>query len=544
MFSDYSRRTLKVSLPGMTFDILIKNGQVLDGIGSEPLRADVGITGGTIKAVGNLEGAGAGREIEAAGKFVAPGFIDIQNHSDSYLTLFEIPAQQSMVTQGVTTIAVGHCGSSLAPLSNLEALRSVQKWHSLAGANLNWLTFPEYLQALAGYPLGVNVTSLVGHSTLRRGLVRDAVRPVTPEELNIIEKLLQESLAAGAAGLSLGLVYAHEADTSREELVRAAKVVARAKKLVSVHLRSEGSHVVQAVEEIIAVAKTSGNPRVKISHFKIRGRPNWPHAEELLASLDRAYQQGLDIFFDVYPYTTSWTVLYTYLPKWAYEGGRANILQNVRNRETREKILAYLRGYETNLGSIFIATSETNSAFVGKTLAQVAANQEVSVEEALLNVISGTNAQVVVFDHNLSEEVLYAMLKHPLSVVGSDGAGYDFVFSPVQGLVHPRCFGTMPKFLAMVRDKKLMSWGEAVKKITSRPAEKLGLLKRGKIQEGYAADIVVFEPLEIGSRASYENPYVAADGIEHVFVNGKMGFARSEITESSGLQTGGQVLRL
>ncbi|MBI4050262.1 MAG: amidohydrolase family protein [Candidatus Doudnabacteria bacterium] len=526
----------------MSFDLIVKNGTVLDGTADEGFRADLGVSGDVIRAIGNLAGAGAGKTIDAEGKLVTPGFIDIQNHSDSYFTLLEIPTAPSLVTQGITTVAVGQCGTSLAPLAGPEALKSIQKWHSLAGTNLNWLSFGEYLAVLQNYPLGVNVASLVGHSTLRRGLIGDQVRPATPEEIKIMEKMMHDSFELGAAGLSLGLVYAHEVDSSGPELASAVKIAAAKNKLLSVHLRSEGSHVVPALGEVIELAQNAG-ARLKVSHFKIRGRANWPFFEEAVAALDRAYQRGGNVFFDVYPYSTSWTVLYTYLPKWAYEGGRAAILGHLRDRSSRQKILAYLRDQERDLGSVFIATSETNSSFVGKTLAQIAANQEVGVEEALLNVLSATAAQVIVFDHNLSEENMQVLLQHPLAVIATDGAGYDFHYSPAHGLVHPRCFGAMPKFLSLVRDRKLMSWAEAIKKITSRPAQKLGLLKRGRLAVGNFADIVVLDPASLGSRASYENPYIQAEGVETVLVNGRIAYAEEDALAAQA-QTSGRVLRI
>lgn len=524
----------------MTFDILIKNGTVFDGVANEGYLADIGIVENKIEAIGKLSSAKAKQVIDASNRYVCPGFIDIQNHSDSYLTLFEYPLQESLVTQGITTILLGHCGASLAPLSGPEAFKSVQKWRSVMGANLNWLSFEEYLKALEDYWFGVNVASLVGHSTVRRGLLGDEVRPATAEEIKISAKLYQESLEAGAGGMSLGLIYAHEIDASKAELEQAAKIVAQKNKLLSVHLRSEGGQVVSALNEVIALAESSG-ARLKISHLKIRGEENWQFLEEALAIIDRAYQRGVEVFFDIYPYVSSWTVLYTYLPKWAYRGGRGAILQNLKNPSIREKVLGYLKSHRHNLGNIMIATSQTNPAFLGKTLAQIAANQEISVEEALLNVITGTEAQVVVFDYNLSPCDLDKLLKHPLSVVGSDGAGYDFVDSVNHGLIHPRCFGTMPKFLSMVREKGLLSWAQAIKKITGYPAEKLGLSKRGRLKEGYFADLVVFDPNEIGSRASYEHPFLPADGIDLVLVNGRAAFEKNM---EGARESAGKVLRL
>lgn len=523
----------------MTFDVIIKNGTVLDGVSAEGRMADVAISGGEIAAIDDLKSASGELVVDAEGKYITPGFVDIQNHSDSYFTLLETPALESLVSQGITTIAVGHCGTSLAPLPGPDALKSVQKWRSIAGANINWLSFGEYYNVLQGYPLGPNVLSLVGHSTIRRGLVGDQIRPATLEEVKIMDKLIRDSFAAGAAGVSLGLVYSHEAVSSAVELDAAAAAAGQAGRLLSVHLRSEGAQLVSSVDEAIGLGEKS-KATVKISHFKARGRQNWTHMEEALAHLDRAYQRGVNIFFDVYPYSTSWTVLYTYLPKWAYEGGRPAIMQNLKNPASRSKILAYLKDREEHLGSVFIATSETNPAVVGKTLAQIAANQEISAEEALLSVLLAADAQAVVFDHNLSEPQVDELLRHPLSVISTDGAGTNFAYHYSRGMVHPRCFGAFPKFLSMVRDKKLMSWAEAVKKITSKPAEKLGLKKRGRLQKGLAADLVILDPRDVGSKATYENPYRPPDGIEYVFVNGEVAFS----TRDESLRAlKGQILR-
>ena len=508
----------------MKFDLIIKGGTVLDGVSNEGYLADIGIAGDRIKAIGDLQDAQAESVVIGENYYVSPGFVDIQNHSDSYLTLLEIPNQKSLVSQGITTIVVGHCGASLGPLPTPEALKSVQKWRSLAGANLNWLTFAEYLDALEKYKIGVNVASLVGHSTIRRGLLGDEARSATPEEIKITLKVLGESLMAGAAGASLGLMYAHEVDSSKQELLEFASLVGKNKKVLSVHLRSEGSHITEALEEVVGLARESG-VCLKISHLKVRGKRNWPELEQVLNNLDRVYQKGIDVFFDVYPYTSSWEVLYTYLPKWAYEGGREAIIANLRDETKRRKILAFLKMQEENFGDILIATSETNPAFIGKTLKQIAENQEIGVEDALLNVLEGTNAQVVVFDRNLSDDNLNQLLKHPLSVVATDGAGYDFDYSALHGLVHPRCFGTMPKFLSMVREQNLMSWAAAIKKISSKPADKVKLKDRGKIMVGNFADIVVFDPHNIGARASYQNPYQLSIGIKYVFVNGHLAFS-------------------
>ncbi|MDP3740960.1 MAG: amidohydrolase family protein [bacterium] len=522
----------------MTFDILIKGGTVLDGARDEGYLADVGIVGDRIKAIGNLSDSSAGHIIPAEEKYVTPGFIDVQNHSDSYLKLIETPLLPSLISQGITTIAVGHCGASLGPLPSLDALRSMQKWGNLIGANLNWLNFEEFLDSISRYPLGPNVLSLVGHATMRRGLLKDEVRPATPEEVEIEGKLLRESLEAGAAGLSMGLVYAHEVNADSSELESVAKIVGRANKLLSVHLRSEKGHIVEALDEIIGIARKV-QARVKISHFKIQGAENWKFFESALGAVDRAYQSGLDIFFDVYPYTSTWSVLYTYLPKWAYEGGKIGLLKSIRDPASRERIVAYL-STQADLGQILVASSDNNPAFIGKTLDQIAKNQEVSIPEALLKVIEGTSVQVGVFDHNVSPEIMQELLRHPLSVIATDGAGYSLERGVSEGLVHPRCFGAMPKFLSMVREKKFLSWPAAIKKMTSRPAEKLKLEKRGKLLKDFFADLVIFDPRDVGSKASYPNPFIAPDGIDQVLINGQLVFEHG----SSIGRPAGRVLRI
>src|SRR3989344_1493126 len=252
----------------MKFDLIIKGGTVLDGVSNEGYLADIGIAGDRIKAIGDLQDARAESVVIGENYYVSQGFVDVQNHSDSYLTLMEIPNQKSLISQGITSIVVGHCGASLGPLPTPDALKSVQKWRSLAGANLNWLTFAEYLEALENYKIGVNVASLVGHSTIRRGLLGDDARSATPEEVQITLKVLGESLAAGAAGASLGLMYAHDVDSSRQELLEFASLVGKNQKMLSVHLRSEGSHVTEALEEVIGLAREA-NVRLKISHLKV-----------------------------------------------------------------------------------------------------------------------------------------------------------------------------------------------------------------------------------------------------------------------------------
>src|SRR3989344_624348 len=513
------------------YDIIIKNGTVIDGLGKAGKKLDIAIEKGKIVEIASTISAKAAQTINAQDKFVTPGFIDIQNHSDSYWTLFDQPEQASLLSQGITSIIIGNCGASLAPLLNPESIKTIQKWHNLSGININWASMPELLQMLSTMPLGVNVGTLVGHATLRRGLVGDKIRQLTDDELKIMDKTLQDALAAGALGLSMGLIYAHEVNSSVAELKEVIANLKPTNKYLSVHLRSEASHILEAVDEVIDLASATGTA-IKISHIKVRGRKNWPLFDRVMNKIEVAYHQGLKIAFDVYPYSTSWSVLYTYLPKWAYEGGRTEILKVIADPLSRRKILDYLRDQSQDFKNIIVAESSGNSNFVGKTLGQIAENQNSSVEEAVLNVITATNAQVIVFDHNLSDEQVELFCASPLSMIATDGAGFN---QKSQGLVHPRCFGTMPKFLRMVREKKLLKWETAIRKLTGEPADFLGIADRGAIAVGRYADIVIFDPQTISDKADYKNPDLLSDGIDAVLVNGKISYIPKKVLGTSGL---------
>lgn len=510
--------------------ILIKNGTVIDGISKEAFKADVAINQAVITEVAPRINSKAEQIIDATDQFVTPGFIDIQNHSDSYWTLFDQPDQLSLLTQGITTITLGNCGSSLAPLSTMEAIKSIQKWHNLTGINVNWSSFEEYVKAMGVLKLGLNVGSLVGHSTLRRGLLGDSVRNVNPDEQKIMGRLLDEALSQGALGLSLGLVYAHEASSSKDELIDLARRLKAQNKLLSVHLRSEEGSILDAVDEALEIAEKC-EIKVKLSHLKIRNKQNWHLFDHLMNKLETAFHQGLNISYDVYPYTSSWSVLYTYLPKWAYEGGRSEILKKLGSDMDRRKILDYIKNQEYDYANMIIASATGNAALVGRPVSHIAINQGVTNEEALLNVLSASGAQAMVFDKNLSEEQVEILLSSPLSVISSDAAGYS---TETHDLVHPRCFGTMPKFLKMVRDSKFLKWEHAIKKITSEPAKILGFENRGIIRQNAIADVVVFDPKTINSEADYTQPFTYSEGINHVILNGKVALSNRKFVGSFG----------
>lgn len=510
-------------------DILIKNGTVIDGTGSAAKKMDIGIQNGKVSEIGKTA-PNASLVIDAQNRYVVPGFIDIQNHSDSYWTIFDQPEQKSLLSQGITSIIFGNCGASLAPLLTRESIKTIQKWHNLSGINLNWSTVAEFLGVLSNLQPGVNVGTLVGHETLRRGLLGDKLRQLTSDEIRIMDKALLDALDQGALGLSMGLIYAHEVNSSAQELKEIVGNLKRSNKYLSVHLRSEASHILDALTEVIDLAKTADIP-VKISHLKVRGKKNWPLFEQVISKIEAAYNQGVKISFDVYPYSTSWSVFYTYLPKWVYEGGREQIIKMLSDPLSRRKILDYLKDQNQDFKNIIVAEASGNSNFVGKTLAQIAANLSVSVEEAVLNVISATQAQVIVFDHNLAREHVERLCFSPLSFIATDGAGFN---GKTADLPHPRCFGTMPKFLKWVREKKTMRWETAIKKLTMDPANLIGITDRGVIAKNKAADVVVLDPQTVMDRSDYPTPDVLSDGIDAVIVNGRLAYADKKMYSTNG----------
>ncbi len=514
---------------------IIKNGTILDGSGQPAYLADIAIEQDKIVQIGNLKNAKAEEIIDAGGKWVAPGFVDIQNHSDVYWTIFDNPSLDSLLAQGITTALIGNCGASLAPLLSRDALLSIQKWHDLKGVNLNWLSFNEYLNELGKRNFGVNIASLVGYSTLRRGLVKDEVRALKPEEQKIILKTLKESLAAGAFGLSSGLSYAHESAITQEELLAAAALLKEYNALLSVHLRSEGAEVVESVAEALALAeKTKVN--LKISHFKVRNKTNWHWLPQALTLMENFYQKYGLVHFDVYPYNFIWQVLYTYLPRWSYEGGRQLMLAHLKDPTQRKKIKDYLAGKEVDYAGLMIAGTANALNIAGKTVGEIAKRQEVSADEALLNIIERGGSEILVFEENLDAKGVDTLVNHALSMVATDGAG--FAMKRPASLVHPRCFGSMPKYLQTVLAQGEVKIEQAIRKITSVPAQKIGLYRRGTIAVDNYADLVIFGT-GISSKADYTNPYQPAQGIDYVFVNGRIALAQDKFNS----KLSGRVLR-
>ena len=515
----------------MAFDLLIKNGTILDGSGKPRFRGDVGITKGLITAVGNpaLAGAAAPKTIDAAGKFVSPGFIDITSHSDANGSLFLNPLQDYLLTQGVTTILTGNCGSSLAPLASREAAASLHKWSGGTEININWLSTAAYLAELARHPLGVNVGTLIGHGTIRRGITKGGSRALTLEEISEFSSLISRGLQEGAFGLSAGLVYSHESAATTEELVAFGRVLAHGGGILKAHLRNEGASLIPAMNEMVQVGREPG-ARVIISHFKAIGRKAWPLFGRALEMMEHAGESGASVHFDISPYQRTGSFLYLLLPAWAREGGFAALLKRVGDPANRTAIVEELKKQTLHYERYIIASAATPNAN-GRTLLEAAEHAGISPEEIVLELLSTSEGRVTIFGNTLSFRNILAGIAHPLGVIASDGNGVLQETDRSGALVHPRSTGAFTHFLhKFVREKEAVAWEEGIRKITSFPAELAGFTGRGRIAQKFAADIAVFNPDEVRDRSTYQNPYAHSAGIDTVIVNGKLALENGKLT--------------
>jgi N-acyl-D-amino-acid deacylase len=513
------------------YDILIRNGTVVDGIGKEKYLADVAVKDGKIAKIGKMKWSKGRKEVDATGKIVCPGLIDMHNHSDSYWRLFLGPQLPSLVYQGVTTIVGGNCGISIAPLSSGKIIESVQKWADIKEVNVNWLSMEDFRQEMERKKLGLNFATLVGHGTLRRGIVGDEMRRLAKNEMELFKNTLEVSLESGAVGFSAGLAYSHERDAKWDELECMLEIVKRHNKIFSLHLRDEGKDILSAISEAIDLAKESG-AALQISHFKVMGKRNWPLAEEALQKIEEAQKSGIDVSFDVYPYTQTGSVLYIYLPAWAAEGGKRMLVRRLKEKHLREKIIEEMKkGAEYHYENAIVAISSLNKSLPERKISKIAAARGISAEEVIVDLLIASEGRVITLLDCLDEENVKKAIAHPLSIIASDGAGYDIVHKNTGEIVHPRCFGTFPRVLGKyVREEKLLSLEEAVKKMTSMPAKKLGFSDRGVLQKDFKADIVVFDPERIIDKSTVENPYQYSQGVSEVIVNGKMVLDKGELT--------------
>lgn len=502
-----------------TYDILIKNGTIIDGSGGEPFVGFVGISGDTIKEVGTDGNPSGTIEIDAVGKYVTPGFIDITSHFDATWSLFDYSGAESLLAQGVTTVIGGNCGTSLAPLASHYAIRSLQKWTDITKINVDWATMKEFLNKISQKKIGVNFGTLAGYGTIRRGVIGEDIRELTPEETKKIAFLINGAMEDGAFGLSTGRTSAHENIASEEELIGMAREVAGFGGVYKTHLKSESFDILPAINEAVNIGKEA-KVSIAISHLKTIGRRSWRYTTNALEMINRARENGVDIHFDVFPYARTGSHLYQILPRWAREGGFLKIFERIKDPAQKETIIRDLRAVTLKADKIMIASAD-NPQVVGHTLKEISEETGLKVENVIVSLLLSNSGRVTIFGKTLSPRRVKEIIGHPLSIVASDGSGYTTDMQKTGNLAHPRSFGTFAHFLhKYVRDLKCMSWQEGIKKITSSPAEKIGIKDRGFLKARYKADVVIFDPATIRDQSRYLDPYHYATGIEWVLVNG------------------------
>lgn len=505
----------------MAYDILIKSGSVLDGTGSSPILSDIGIKGDKISDIGSLTNASADVTINASGKYVTPGFIDITNHSDTHLTLFKYPGLESLLTQGVTTIIGGNCGASLAPLGSKEAINSIRKWADPSQINIDWATVEEFLQKVDGMRPAMNFGTLVGYGTLRRGVIGDEARLLNLEEREKVKLLLRDGMNQGAFGLSLGLSYGHERVSTTEEIIEIARILENIGGIIKLHLRSEGKEILASVNEAVRIGRETNAP-IQISHLKAIGKKAWPSLPKAMELINEARSSGLKISFDVSPYGTTGSPLYLLIPAWARQDGFDNLFQKIGDPEERRKIIEALKLHTLHYEKILIMSAKTKT-IVGKTIEELAQSSGMSPEETLLDTVLANEGRVTIIGRTISRKNVENSIEDKDSMIASDGAGYSEEAVGEGNLVHPRSFGAFAHFWHyLVTDKKMLAPQAAIKKITSAPAKIIGIEKRGILEKGNFADITIFDPQSFHDRATYKNPFRYAAGMEWVIVNGKM----------------------
>lgn len=498
------------------FDLIIRGGLLLDGTGAPARRADLGMAGDRIAAVGDLGAAEARDTLPADGRYVSPGFIDAHSHSDTYL-LVE-PSAPSKLFQGITTEVVGNCGASAAP--RLGAARMPSDWQEKPYPG-TWSTVAEYRRLLEQVRPAVNVALLIGHNTLRGGVVGYEGRAARPEEIRVMADRLRAALEEGGAGWSTGLVYAPGMFATPEELEALARTVARCGKIYTSHMRSEGSRLLAALDEALALGRLAG--RAEISHLKTSGRANWHLVDAALARIRRARAEGLEVAADRYPYTASSTDLDVVLPDWAAEGSRERVLERLRTPALRARIREeLLAGHDAAYWEDIVVGSTRhprNRAFQGEGLGTVARKLGREPVDALLELIDTDELFTGTLFFGMSEENLWKIMREPYVMLGTD-ASLRAPTGPLSGdHPHPRAYGAFPRFLRAALDGRTVSLEEAVRKMTSLPADHFQLRRRGRLAEGMLADVVVFSPA-VTDQATYQAPHRLASGIEAVVVNG------------------------
>ncbi|HEX8891012.1 MAG TPA: D-aminoacylase [Pyrinomonadaceae bacterium] len=490
------------------YDLLITNGRIVDGTGNPWFRADVAVRDGRIARIGHINPAEARQVIDARGAIVAPGFIDVHTHVES---IYRQPDAENFVRMGVTSLVTGNCGYSETDIG-------------------------KFLGRVKEQPLAVNLATLVAHGSVRSKVMGLVDRAPTPEELRKMEDVVEQAMKDGAVGLSTGLIYVPGVYAKTDEIVALARVVARYNGLYATHMRNEGTEVIDAIRESINIGEQAGLP-VEISHFKISARKLWGKSDVTLGLIRDARKRGLTVTVDRYAYTASSTSLDVRLPDWVLEGGRDAGKKRLADKEARERVVREMKESLKKSGFkdydyAVVASYEPNPSFNGKSIKEIAklARGKDDLDNQIAQILEmyerGGAGMVY---HGMSEDDVKEIMREPFTMIASDSGVRKFG----KGMPHPRGYGNNSRVLGhYVRELRLISLEDAVRKMTSLPAQTFNLRDRGLLREGFAADIVIFDDATVGDRATYEQPHQYASGINYVFVNGEAVLANGEMTKA------------
>jgi N-acyl-D-amino-acid deacylase len=505
------------AVQAQTYDLIILNGKVVDGSGNPWYYADVAIQNGKVVRVGNLKDANSKKVIDATGLIVVPGFIDVHAHIEGGETT--TPTADNFIHDGVTSVVTGNCG----------------------GSNLN---ISDYFKRIDSVKTSINIATLIGHNTVRRAAMGDAQRDPTSDELKKMEALVKDAMNAGAVGLSTGLIYIPGTYSKTEEVVALARMAAQQGGVYASHIRDEGDKVTDAVNEAINIGRLAKIP-VEISHFKVTYKPNWGRSVETIKLVEDARKEGLDVTIDQYPYVASSTTLDTTVPSWVFAGGRDSMKLRINDPATRIKIknemVATLKKKQLKSYSYAqVARYAPDTTFNGKNISEInllkgRKAKPIDEAETILEMIGAINRTQMVY-FSMNEDDLKRIMQYPFNMIASDAGIARFG----SGMPHPRAYGTNARVLGKyVREQNVIRLEEAIRRMTSLPAQKFNLRDRGLLREGMAADIVVFDETTVGDAATFVNPHAYSTGFRFVLVNG-------EVVVDAGKHTGvrsGQVLK-
>ena len=529
------------------FDVLIKNGRIVDGSGRAAYNADIAIKGQRIARIGNLSTATASTTIDAQGLIVSPGFIDMLGQSETYLLID--PRGMSKVMQGVTTEITGE-GESIAPI-NERQIKEQADFLKRFNLTIDWTTLDQYFNRLEKQGTGLNLGTFVGATQIREFVIGYENRAPTAQELEAMKKLVADAMREGALGLSTSLQYIPARFATTDEIVELAKVARQFGGIYATHQRSEANAIDKSLEEVFAIAKRADIP-VEIWHLKTAYKKNWGRMPEILKRINDARSKGLDITADIYPYIAGSTSLSASLPPWAQEGGNEKMLERLKDPATRERLKKEISEEQKDWENIYLGSGGASGVLIGavvnrdlenlqgKRLSEIAVEQKKDPLDALFDIVVADHAQTGAIYFMMTEDDMKAAMQASFVSFCTD-SGARAADGPLSGSKsHPRGWGSYPRILGRyVREQKLLALENAIHKMTGAPAARVGLKDRGLLKEGMFADIAVFDPNTVIDRATFESPNQYPVGIEYVLVNGQVSAERGKRTSALA----GQVLR-